>query len=98
MLKRKRFNMYESPINIYEMHLGSWKTKDEKFLTYREIAEQLPNYLVDMGYTHVEILPIIEHPLDASWGYQGVGIILLLVDMEMQMILNTLLMNFIMQE
>lgn len=73
MLKRKRFNMYESPINIYEMHLGSWKTKDEKFLTYREIAEQLPNYLVDMGYTHVEILPIIEHPLDASWGYQGVG-------------------------
>ena len=73
MMKRKRFNMYESPINIYEMHLGSWKTKNGEFLTYKEIAEELPKYLVDMGYTHVEMLPIIEHPLDASWGYQGVG-------------------------
>ena len=73
MMKRKKFNMYESPINIYEMHLGSWKTKNGEFLTYREIAEELPKYLVDMGYTHVEILPVLEHPLDASWGYQGVG-------------------------
>ena len=73
MMKRKRFNMYDSPINIYEMHLGSWKTKNKEFLTYKEIAEELPKYLTDMGYTHVEILPIIEHPLDASWGYQGVG-------------------------
>ena len=73
MMKRKRFNMYESPINIYEMHLGSWKTKNKEFLTYKEIAAELPKYLTDMGYTHVEILPIIEHPLDASWGYQGVG-------------------------
>ena len=73
MMKRKRFNMYESPINIYEMHLGSWKTKNGEFLTYKEIAEELPKYLVDMGYTHVEMLPILEHPLDASWGYQGVG-------------------------
>lgn len=73
MMKRKRFNMYESPINIYEVHLGSWKTKNKEFLTYKEIAEELPKYLTDMGYTHVEILPIIEHPLDASWGYQGVG-------------------------
>ena len=73
MQKRKRFNMYESPINIYEMHLGSWKINDKEFLTYREIAEELPKYLLNMGYTHVEILPIIEHPLDASWGYQGVG-------------------------
>lgn len=73
MQKRKRFNMYESPINIYEIHLGSWKINDKEFLTYREIAEELPKYLLNMGYTHVEILPIIEHPLDASWGYQGVG-------------------------
>ena len=73
MMKRKRFNMYESPINIYEMHLGSWKTKNGDFLTYKEIAKELPKYLVDMGYTHVEILPVLEHPLDASWGYQGVG-------------------------
>ena len=73
MMKRKRFNMYESPINIYEMHLGSWKTKNGEFLTYKEIAEELPKYLVDMGYTHVEMLPVLEHPLDASWGYQGVG-------------------------
>ena len=65
--------MYESPINIYEIHLGSWKTKNKEFLTYKEIAAELPKYLTDMGYTHVEILPIIEHPLDASWGYQGVG-------------------------
>ena len=73
MMKRKRFNMYESPINIYEIHLGSWKTKNGEFLTYEEMAEELPKYLVDMGYTHVEILPVLEHPLDASWGYQGVG-------------------------
>ena len=73
MMKRKRFNMYESPINIYELHLGSWKTKNGEFLTYKEIADELPKYLVDMGYTHVEFLPILEHPLDASWGYQCVG-------------------------
>lgn len=73
MMKRKRFNMYQSPINVYEVHLGSWKRKDNDFMTYREIAEELPKYVANMGYTHVEILPIIEHPLDASWGYQGVG-------------------------
>jgi 1,4-alpha-glucan branching enzyme len=73
MARRRSFNMYESPINIYEVHLGSWKRKNGEFLTYREMADSLPKYLNDMGYTHVEILPIIEHPLDASWGYQGVG-------------------------
>ena len=73
MMKRKRFNMYESPINIYEVHLGSWKRKNNEFMTYREIADELPKYVSEMGYTHVEILPIIEHPLDASWGYQAVG-------------------------
>jgi len=73
MMKRKRFNMYESPINIYEVHLGSWKTNQGKYLTYRELAEELPKYVKDMGYTHVEIMPIMEYPLDASWGYQLVG-------------------------
>lgn len=73
MMKRKRFNMYESPINIYEVHLGSWKTKNGEYLTYRELANELPKYVQDMGYTHVEIMPIMEYPLDASWGYQIVG-------------------------
>ncbi|MBX7281815.1 1,4-alpha-glucan branching protein GlgB [Clostridium chauvoei] len=71
--KRKKTNIYESPLNIYEVHLGSWKTKDGEFLTYEELAEELPKYLVEMGYTHIEMMPLIEHPLDASWGYQGVG-------------------------
>ena len=71
--KRNRTNIYESAINIYELHLGSWKTENGEFLTYRELSEKLPEYLVEMGYTHVEIMPLVEHPLDASWGYQGTG-------------------------
>lgn len=71
--KRNRTNVYESPINIYELHLGSWKTKNGKFMTYKELASELPKYIVDMGYTHVEFMPLTEHPLDASWGYQGTG-------------------------
>ena len=71
--KRKRRNMYESPMNIYEVHLGSWKTKDGNFLTYEELSQLLPEYVEEMGYTHVEIMPVVEHPLDASWGYQGTG-------------------------
>jgi len=72
--KIKKINVYESPMNIYEVHLGSWKTKENgDFLTYEEIAEELPKYAKEMGYTHVEIMSIVEHPLDASWGYQGTG-------------------------
>lgn len=71
--KRNRTNIYESAINIYELHLGSWKREDGEFLTYKELSEELPEYLVEMGYTHVEMMPLIEHPLDASWGYQGTG-------------------------
>lgn len=71
---RKRTNVYESPINIYEMHLGSWiRDKKNKFYSYREIADELVEYVKNMGYTHVEILPITEHPLDMSWGYQATG-------------------------
>ena len=73
MTKRKKFKMYDSPINIYEMHLGSWKRNGEDFKTYRELAEELPKYLSEMGYTHVELMPVMEHPLDASWGYQTTG-------------------------
>ena len=71
--KRNKTNIYESPINIYEVHLGSWKTKEGKYLTYKELAGELPSYLYEMGYTHIELMPLIEHPLDASWGYQGIG-------------------------
>jgi len=72
--QRNKINVLEEPLNIYEVHLGSWKTnKDGGFLTYEEIAEELPKYVREMGYTHVEIMPLVEHPLDASWGYQGTG-------------------------
>lgn len=70
---RKKTNFYKSPINIYELHLGSWKTENGESLTYLQLAEELPKYVSDMGYTHVEIMPVCEHPLDASWGYQGIG-------------------------
>jgi 1,4-alpha-glucan branching enzyme len=63
-----------APMSVYEMHVGSWmRHPDNRFYTYRELAERLPAYLVDMGYTHVEFLPLMEHPLDESWGYQCTG-------------------------
>ncbi|MBD7913454.1 1,4-alpha-glucan branching protein GlgB [Clostridium sp. Sa3CVN1] len=72
--KQKKINVYESPLNIYEIHLGSWRRKENgDFLSYEELSEILPSYVKEMGYTHVEIMPIVEHPLDASWGYQGTG-------------------------
>ncbi len=64
---------YPKPINVYELHLGSWRKKDGHFLNYRELAEQLAQYCIEMGFTHVELLPIQEHPLDESWGYQVSG-------------------------
>lgn len=64
------------PLSIYEMHLGSWRRRPEEMnrsLTYRELAEELPGYLTDLGFTHVQFLPVSEHPFDGSWGYQVVG-------------------------
>ncbi|SFU44578.1 1,4-alpha-glucan branching enzyme [Clostridium sp. DSM 8431] len=70
----KRSKNFNSPLNIYEMHLGSWKKPlDKEFFTYREIADNLIEYLTNVGFTHVEFLPLNEHPLDASWGYQASG-------------------------
>jgi 1,4-alpha-glucan branching enzyme len=73
--KRGRRNRLDAPINIYEMHFGSWRHADHEHrsLSYREMAEPLAKYLNDMGYTHVEFLPLMEHPFYASWGYQATG-------------------------
>ena len=71
--KRDNVKILEEAVNIYEMHLGSWKKKEGKLLTYKELSDYLPKYLTEMGYTHVEFMPLTEHPLDASWGYQSTG-------------------------
>lgn len=68
--KRANQKNQPKPLNIYEVHLGSWKKKEGQFLNYREIAEELVKYCTEMGFTHVEFLPVQEHPLDESWGYQ----------------------------
>jgi 1,4-alpha-glucan branching enzyme len=76
MKKRERMNWFEAPMSVYEVHLGSWmrcREEGNRFLTYRELAGLLIPYLKFMGYTHIELLPVSEHPLDASWGYQTVG-------------------------
>ena len=76
MKARAEANTFESPMSIYEVHLGSWKknpdTKDG-FKNYREYADELVEYCTDMGYTHIELMGIAEHPFDGSWGYQVTG-------------------------
>jgi 1,4-alpha-glucan branching enzyme len=69
-------NALHAPISIYEVHLGSWRrhAHDGRWLSYRELAEQLPDYACELGFTHVEFLPVSEHPFDGSWGYQPTGL------------------------
>jgi len=72
---REQRQAFDAPISIYEVHLGSWKRVPDTngFLTYRDLAHQLAEYCQLMGYTHLELLPVSEHPFDPSWGYQTVG-------------------------
>jgi 1,4-alpha-glucan branching enzyme len=74
---RHEANSLHAPMSIYEVHLGSWRRRpddDQRWLSYRELAEELPAYAKDMGFTHVELMPIMEHPFDGSWGYQPTGL------------------------
>jgi len=76
MANRRAHQGHDRPISIYEVHLGSWMRKPEeggRWLTYREVAEKLVSYVSDMGFTHVEFLPLTEHPFSGSWGYQSIG-------------------------
>ncbi|MCM1043502.1 MAG: 1,4-alpha-glucan branching protein GlgB [Corallococcus sp.] len=74
LLKQSKTDIYKSPVNIYEVHAGSWrKHADGSLYTYRDLAKYLVPYVKKMGYTHVEFMPLAEHPFDGSWGYQITG-------------------------
>ncbi|MGM0507713.1 MAG: 1,4-alpha-glucan branching protein GlgB [Fusobacteriota bacterium] len=74
MKNRSQTNWLEEPISTYEVHLGSWARKaGNEFLTYKEMADKLVKYVSDNNYTHIELMPVAEHPLDESWGYQVTG-------------------------
>jgi 1,4-alpha-glucan branching enzyme len=75
MAEREKRQALDAPMSIYEVHLGSWRRKEgDRFLSYDELAEQLIPYAVDMGFTHIECLPVSEHPFSGSWGYQPIGL------------------------
>ncbi|MFH1495723.1 MAG: 1,4-alpha-glucan branching protein GlgB [Pseudomonadota bacterium] len=74
MKQRQELNWLQAPFNVYEIHAGSWKRHpDDRFYNWRELAAHLVPYINDMGYTHIELMPVSEHPLDESWGYQTTG-------------------------
>ncbi|MFJ8265518.1 1,4-alpha-glucan branching protein GlgB [Peribacillus asahii] len=74
MVHRKKEDVYHKPMSIYEVHSGTWKQKENgEFYTYRELADELIEYVVDNGFTHIELMPVMEHPYDKSWGYQLTG-------------------------
>jgi 1,4-alpha-glucan branching enzyme len=74
MSERTKRRWTDTPVSVYEVHLGSWRhTKDNCVVTYRQLAEQLARYVIDMGFTHVELLPVMEHPCDQSWGCKVTG-------------------------
>jgi 1,4-alpha-glucan branching enzyme len=73
MSSRAAKNGLDAPMSIYELHVGSWRRKDGNFLSYRELAHALAEYLNEVGFTHVELMPITEHPFYGSWGYQTTG-------------------------
>jgi len=74
LAQREQADWMARPVSIYEVHLGSWqRAEDGSFLSYRELAHRLVDYVRDLGFTHIELLPVSEHPLDASWGYQTIG-------------------------
>ena len=74
MENRPKVDWHKSPVSVYEVHLGSWQRgEDNRFLTYEELGDKLIPYVKNLGYTHIEVLPISEHPFDGSWGYQTIG-------------------------
>lgn len=76
MMKRQKSQNLDKPMSIYEVHLGSWRKRpdeDNRYLTYHELADELVEYMLYMNYTHIELMPVAEHPFDGSWGYQVTG-------------------------
>jgi 1,4-alpha-glucan branching enzyme len=72
---RQKRNHIDAPISIYEVHFGSWQRAEEnRYLSYSELADKLVNYTLEMGFTHIQLMPISEYPFDGSWGYQPVGL------------------------
>jgi 1,4-alpha-glucan branching enzyme len=72
--RRRASDPLREPVSIYEVHLGSWRRKEDgRHLTYRELADELGDYVADLGFTHVELMPVMEHPFSGSWGYQVTG-------------------------